>query len=96
MLFLDERVWMIRRHLFTGSIFLVVKMDETSLPTTKKPRRVGYWMTDKKVRRLNFDAFERLCRLFGHLCYARICANIIQFLYNESGIQALDIRNSCV
>jgi inositol-1,3,4-trisphosphate 5/6-kinase/inositol-tetrakisphosphate 1-kinase len=31
----------------------------------KKSRRVGYWLTDKKIRRLNFDAFEALCRSSG-------------------------------
>jgi len=39
-------------------------MDDTqasNAPT--KAKRVGYWMTEKKLRRLNFDAFEILCRL---------------------------------
>lgn len=41
-------------------------MDDTqasNAPT--KAKRVGYWMTEKKLRRLNFDAFEILCRSAG-------------------------------
>jgi Inositol 1,3,4-trisphosphate 5/6-kinase pre-ATP-grasp domain len=38
------------------------------LSPDKKFKRVGYWMTDKKIRRLNFEAFERLCRLVCRCC----------------------------
>jgi len=42
-------------------------MDETrSSNAPSRSRRVGYWMTEKKLRRLNFDAFEALCRLVCH------------------------------
>jgi len=33
--------------------------------------RVGYWMTEKKLRRLNFCAFETLCRLVGNIELSR-------------------------
>jgi len=40
--------------------------DMQSSNAHTKTKRVGYWMTEKKLRRLSFDAFETLCRLVCH------------------------------
>nr|XP_033812138.1 inositol-tetrakisphosphate 1-kinase-like [Geotrypetes seraphini] len=36
------------------------------MPTCKKRRRIGYCLSDKKKRKLNFHVFEELCRSHGH------------------------------
>lgn len=38
------------------------------MQTFLKGRRVGYWLSEKKMKKLNFQAFADLCRyVTGHL-----------------------------
>ena len=61
--------------------------DVRSSNASTETKRVGYWMTEKKLRRLNFEAFENLCRL---ICHYRI------FYINENSHYSLTVaRSSC-
>lgn len=33
-----------------------------TMQTFLKGKRVGYWLSEKKIRKLNFQAFAELCR----------------------------------
>ncbi|KAJ7409280.1 hypothetical protein WISP_115709 [Willisornis vidua] len=35
------------------------------MQTFLKGKRVGYWLSEKKIRKLNFQAFAELCRKRG-------------------------------
>ena len=35
------------------------------MQTFLKGKRVGYWLSEKKIKKLNFQAFAELCRYGG-------------------------------
>ena len=55
-------------------------MDDTQSSNARtKIKRVGYWMTEKKLRRLNFVAFETLCRL----AHIYLVITLINIMFNN-------------
>lgn len=56
------------------------------LSPDNKLKRVGYWLTDKKIRRLNFEAFEKFCRLVCRCCFGVVKCIAVEALRHATGL----------